>query len=172
MGLPEEQALIEYRPALLSTRRDVGMLGVIHRSVIGAGPSHFSKYFVLQGSARRPNGREALHAHDKQIITHRTGKFLDLLSHSILGLIDIYNMLPQYMVNTKDVSEFQRRLQLLVIEMAAAKEPGWRGIYSPRNVLWNNKLRKVYDWCPTGCNNANLGEKQNELARVFYSDAF
>ena len=93
-----------------------------------------------------PHGRDAIKLHDKQLVTLRTGKFLDLLSHSMLGLIDIYNLLPQYAVDAKNVSEFQKRLQLLVMEMAATEKPGWEVLYSPRNTLWNNKLRKLHDW--------------------------
>ena len=96
----------------------------------------------------RPEGREASKCHNKQLMTHRTGKFLDLLSHSILGLVDIYNLLPQYVVDAKDVSDFQKILQKLIMEMASKNELGWQQLYSQRNTLWNNRLRKMQDWCP------------------------
>ena len=41
LDLSEEQALSEYRLAPLSARRDMAMLGLIHRTVLGQGPVHF-----------------------------------------------------------------------------------------------------------------------------------
>ena len=96
----------------------------------------------------RPWGRDAMKCHNKQLKTHRTDKLMDLLSHPILGLVVMYNWLPQYVVDAKNVSEFQKRLQKLVMEMASKNELGWQQLYSPRNTLWNNRLRKMQDWCP------------------------
>ena len=138
-----------FRLAPLQMRRDIGMLGVIHRSVIAEGPRQFSKYFVRDHQCTHPNGRKANRTHDKQLQTHRRGRFLDVMSHSLLGLVDIYNMLPQYTVEAPTVSEFQKRLQLMAMEMASSDEPGWPGVYSPRNALWNNKLLHTYNWGPS-----------------------
>ena len=73
LGISDEESLIEFRLAPLSTRRDMGMLGVIHRSVLGEGPLQFSKYFVQKAPHGRPWGREARRTHDKQIVSHRVG---------------------------------------------------------------------------------------------------
>ena len=37
-GLTEEEALLKYHLAPLQTRRDIAMLGLIHRTVLGLGP--------------------------------------------------------------------------------------------------------------------------------------
>ena len=140
--------MLEFRLAPLQTRRDIGMLGIIHRSVLGEGPEHFAKYFVRNVNGAQRDGREAARNHDKQLITHRKGKFRDLLSHSLLGLVDIYNLLPRFIVSAATVSDFQKRLQLLVIDAAANNHMGWQEIVSPRNTLWNNQLRKLHNWCP------------------------
>ena len=42
-GLTKEEALLQYRLAPLSTRRDIAMLGLIHHTVLGQGPKHFQK---------------------------------------------------------------------------------------------------------------------------------
>ena len=70
------------------------------------------------------------------------------MAHSILGLIDIYNLLPQSVVNATTVSDFQKKMQLLVVEMATRQQEGWEQVFSPRNTLWNNTLRGTYDWSP------------------------
>ena len=46
-GLSEEDALLSFKLAPLHTRRDIAMLGVIHRIALGHGPSHFRKLFPL-----------------------------------------------------------------------------------------------------------------------------
>ena len=103
---------------------------------------------MSQSPSVRPGGREAMKKHDRQIVSHRVGKFLDILSHSVLGLVDVYNLLPQYVVNAPTVSKFQKRLQTLLMEMASTGEAGWKVLYCPRKTLWNNPLRKMSDWCP------------------------
>ena len=147
-GISEVEALMNFRLAPLQSRRDMGMLGVIHRSVLGDGPDQFAKYFVRKHGGATYHGREAGRQHSKQLITHRTGKFLDVLSHSLLGLVDIYNLLPEYIVSATTVSEFQKMLQQLIMKMAACNQEGWQQMYSPRNSLWNNHLRKLQGWCP------------------------
>ena len=41
IGITNVDALLEYHLAPLSARRDMGMLGLIHRTVLGFGPAHF-----------------------------------------------------------------------------------------------------------------------------------
>ena len=146
MGISEEESLLKYRLAPLKLRRDIGMLGVIQRSVIGEGPHQFNKFFVRKAAPSRPHGREAVRRHDKQLETHRNGRFLDIMSKSVLGLVDIYNLVPQFIVNATTVSEFQKRLQILTMELAETGTPGWQDLYSPRNTIWNHKLREMQDW--------------------------
>ena len=45
LGLSEEQGLLDYNLAPLTSRRDLAMLGVIHRTVLGHGPPHFGVFF-------------------------------------------------------------------------------------------------------------------------------
>ena len=47
IGVDEVTALIEFNLAPLSARRDMAMLGVIHRTVLGKGPPHFKQHCVL-----------------------------------------------------------------------------------------------------------------------------
>jgi len=44
VGVDEVSALIEFHLAPLAVRRDVAMLGVIHRTVLGKGPPQFSDF--------------------------------------------------------------------------------------------------------------------------------
>ena len=92
-------------------------------------------------------GRTARHRHDYQLETFRKGRYLQMFSNSVFGLVDIYNLLPRYVVEATNVHMFQKRLQEL-LRIAARSLPGWERLYSPRNAIYNNELRKFVDWDP------------------------
>ena len=111
------------------------MLGIIHRTVIGCGPKHFSEYFKFADGTRHPGGRENLRRHNKQLVSHRNGNYLEILGNSILGLVDVYNLLPGEIVEANTVSIFQRRLQVCLIDAAKQDQVNWRDVFSPRTAL-------------------------------------
>ena len=43
--MDEMAALLNFNLAPLATRRDIGMLGVIHRTALGKGPSQLKQHF-------------------------------------------------------------------------------------------------------------------------------
>ena len=45
IGVTKEDALLHFNLAPLSTRRDMAMMGLIHRTVLGFGPSQFDRMF-------------------------------------------------------------------------------------------------------------------------------
>ena len=55
LGLTELNALCEFRLAPLNCRRDMAILGLIHRTVLGLGPSQFSNYFKLASPTNHPD---------------------------------------------------------------------------------------------------------------------
>ena len=81
--------------------------------------------------------------HDVQLRSYRTGRYLDILGCSILGEIDIYNLLPASVVAAENVSVFQKRLQANLVMAAKGNEFGWKDLYSPRLPLYNHPLRKA-----------------------------
>ena len=52
VGCTEREALLHWNLAPLATRRDIAMLGLVHRTVLGKGPSHFRSFFRL--TSRQP----------------------------------------------------------------------------------------------------------------------
>ena len=142
VGISELEALCEYRLAPLCARRDMAVLGIIHRTVLGLGPKHFQEYFRLDGASRNPGGRENVRRHDVQLRSYRTGRYLDILGCSILGAIDIYNLLPASVVAAENVSVFQKRLQANLVMAAKGNEFGWKDLYSPRLPLYNGVVSK------------------------------
>ena len=140
VGVTNVDALLKFHLAPLNARRDMAMLGLIHRCVLGLGPEQFREFFKMKASSAHPDGRNTLTRHNLQVETHRNGKFLDMLKWSVLGLVDIYNLLPQNVVNAKTVRLFQRRLQDMLREVAKNENAQWGNLFSPRLELWNHPL--------------------------------
>ena len=92
-GISEERALGEFNLAPLSVRRDIAMLGLIHRTVLGSGPAQFKVLFEKDVRSRDHVTRLQKSRHSKQLVEHRGG--LEILQRSALGLTSVYNLLPQ-----------------------------------------------------------------------------
>ena len=125
----------------------MAMLGVIHRAVLGLcpeslGPEQIRKFFVIDAVANHLDGRSALRRHDKQLATYRNGKFLETTAKSIFGLIDVYNLLPQWIVDASDVHTFQAKLQDMLKELLRCKRADWDIHFPPRHALHSHPLVK------------------------------
>ena len=170
LGITEQHALLEYHLAPLTTRRDIAMLGIVHRSVLGLGPTHFHQYFRPASTPTNPNGKTTARRHKHKLETHRAGGFLEVVKNSVLGMVDIYNILPAYVVDAPTVHLFQRRLQEIACIEATNEQRGWQCTYSPRNSIWNNRLHKWwnYKWNETQDVQATIeNNEQHDVIRVF-----
>ena len=98
LGIDFSTALHDYGLAPLESRRDIAMLGVIHRAVLNEGPPQLRKYFVRDHSIARHNTRVSERRHSRALTSLRKGHFLEIVRRSILGLVDVYNLLPQWVV--------------------------------------------------------------------------
>ena len=85
------------------------MLGVIHRTIIGKGPAHFKEHFKLTKSGKLQDPREQIGGR--------------LIQRSALGLVAIYNKLPDQCKKAKTVKEFQTALQEMQRVLATAGLP-------------------------------------------------
>ena len=85
----------------------------------------------------------AMGRHDQQLQTFRTGKFLQTTAHSLLGAVDVYNLLPQYVIAACDVSTFQNRLQQLLKAAAREKMQGWTTFLSNRHLIFRHPLHQL-----------------------------
>ena len=112
VGLTEQQALLHFNLAPLNCRRDIAALGLVHRTVLGEGPPHFSKWFYLSGKVAAYNTRLQERKHNKQLHDYLQGTQTEFLRRSLLGVATVYNNLPQKLVDFKTVKLFQRNLQL------------------------------------------------------------
>ena len=145
VGCTEVEALMLWNLAPLATRRDVAMLGVIHRAVLKEGPAHLQKFFQLREDTlqttywTRGAGRRAQHG--KQLKNKAYTNCPELRRRSALGLIQVYNLLPAEAVAQSSVKDFQSKLQEELKNRAAAGVEDWPSTYSPRVPWWKHPLK-------------------------------
>ena len=133
--------------APLSTRRDVAMLGLVHRAVLGKGPEHFREFFKL--SERRTTLNTRLGArrrrHGRQLQENRSGTHLNCVRRSALGLVAVYNLLPAQVVRLENVKDFQKALQEQLKKRACDGCEDWPLTYSPRVPLLKHPVLQLTD---------------------------
>ena len=140
--MSELEALHVFHLAPLTSRRDIAMLGLVHRTVLRQGPQHFKQFFRLAPQKEAPYGtRAAVRKHSRQLQDIRSSGFLEMERRSALGLPGIYNLLPEDVVHAPTVSAFQSSLQKLLKERASSGCTDWPLSFSPRIPLFKHPLR-------------------------------
>ena len=137
IGVDEVNALVHFHLAPLSSRRDMAMLGLIHRTVLGKGPQQFKEFFKCDVR------------HPAKLIDPRKESKSPLIKRSALGLVAVYNMLPPKVVALKSVSAFQKELQNIIIAYAVSGYPQWSQVLSPRIPLTTHPLAMYSFGCPS-----------------------
>jgi hypothetical protein len=131
IGVDDIIALDKFNLAPLSTRRDMAMLGLIHRTVLGKGPEHFKTIF-------RRDPQQAQRVDDPRRSTKSP-----LVKRSALGLVAVYNMLPFSLLCQKTVPAFQKGLQGIVRKYAVSEHEQWSEVFSPRLPLASHPLNCI-----------------------------
>ena len=148
MGISEFDALVHFKLAPLCTRRDIAMLGLIHRCVLGHGPPHFKRFIVfVEGPSRGLRSSEQRHSLQLKSMIDGTQK--EITRRSMLGMIDVYNILPCAIVDqSPSVQVFQSLLQQMVTEAATSDTDAWQRLLSSRHPLYMHPLRSWWRWEP------------------------
>ena len=129
---------MHFNLAPLRLRREISMLGVIHRCILGKGPPHFRQFFERDHSV--PAFRAA-RRHTKQILDVRNlSRSLNIARQSPLGMASIYNLLPQEVVDLTSISSFQRALTQLVRDRVSGGDRLAYDIFCPRLPLAHHPL--------------------------------
>ena len=129
LGVSEKQAAVQHSLAPLRARRDIAMLGMIFRTVHNDGPLNFKEFFRLNPQLDHSR------AHDLQLISWRDGSESRMLAQSALGLVDIWNELPEFVVTAPTVQDFQRALSRMLSRQAELDAVGCWDLLSPRNIF-------------------------------------
>ena len=144
LGLAHADALEKYHLAPLGSRRDMGMLGLLHRIVLGDAPPQLAELFPFAEPSlldNRSATRLAVRRHRHQFWQppFRT----EILRRSLFGIVVVYNLLPPAVVEKKTVKSFQSILQLALRSAVRKGLPDWHLLFSPRTrpVSWKDFQR-------------------------------
>ena len=102
LGLSPAAALDKYNLAPLETRRDIVMLAVLHKVVIGVAPPQ------LVALLPKAPLSEAVRVRTRLTIWRHNHQF-DVLKRSLFGYVAVYNLLPCAVVESSTVSIFNFR---------------------------------------------------------------
>ena len=128
LGLTPLEALKKYTLAPLCTRRDIALLGAVHRTVLGQGPPQFRRWFFQVAAERHSyctRAQEKRVKHGRQLHDYLDEDQTALLRRSPLGLPRVYNSLAPETVSRKSVKTFQTALRKTVLREALAGNPEW-----------------------------------------------
>ena len=131
IDITPEHAFLQHNFAPPKLRRNMAMLGMLHKRVLGKCHPSFAR-LLPWFTERFPEGRghghnKALYGHNCEI-THCQGLF----SRSIFAMVDIYNNLPQHVVDNVTVSEFQSYLNHLAYTRCQQGDVSWSSSFCRR----------------------------------------
>ena len=129
LRITEENAFMMYNFAPSQMRRRIGILGLLHKRVIGESHPVYVKLLPFCSDAGQPVYPGG---HNKQLYNHlHEVRFqMNLFCRSIFSMVPVYNMLPQSVVNTKTVRDFQKRLTVSARMHCTTESENWQEICS------------------------------------------
>ena len=146
IGLNELQALTDWKLAPLCSRRDMAMLGALHKLNLGRAPQQLCDLFPLVGAPREishlPLLRRLRQLHNRQLFTHCKHDSTEVMKGSVFGLVHCYNALPQSVVDLPSVKLFQRSLQQALLSFARSGAEDWPKLFS---TAWKRFPRTFMD---------------------------
>ena len=124
LDLSPAQAFLDFNFAPAALRRDVAVLGVLHKRVIGKCHPSYNRLLPWR-SDRFPEPREL--GHSKQLYVHsvEVSNHQAIFNRSIFGMVTIYNDLPQDVVDATSVGALQHKLMQITRTRCQAKDADW-----------------------------------------------
>ena len=124
LDISVEQALLKFNFASPQIRRNIGILGLLHKRVLGK--CHPSFNLLLPWYSSRFDVPRGL-GHDKQLYGHNVEvtHCQVLWDRSIFAMTDVYNNLPQHTVDASSVKIFQQYLIHIVRTRCQQGDHNW-----------------------------------------------
>ena len=127
IDISDHEAFLHYNLAPLSCRRDLAMLAVIHKVVLGKGVPHLND-FVKMDTDVAPRG-----CRQYRRVCEHVGNLPDYLRRSLIGYLWIYNRLEVHVVAHNCVHAFQSAAQSCLRAALIEGMPNWQQLFSPRH---------------------------------------
>ena len=130
LNIDEATTFQRYNLAPLCFRRDVAMLGFLHKVNLPDAHSDILALFPRRASRTGPG-------HNKQLWNimnmHSECTFQpELARRSVFQLVHVYNSLPQSIVNCQSISDFQHELTVVARHKLSLHHENWRTFLSAR----------------------------------------
>ena len=132
LEVTESQAFLDYNFAPTELRRNIGILGLLHKRVLGQChpsfeqllPWYSDRFEVMRGFG-----------HNKQLYGHwvEATQHHALFGRSIFKMVDVYNNLPQWIVDAQSVSAFQSSLTEQARDRCQTHNESWASSFSCRD---------------------------------------
>ena len=124
LGIPLAQAFIDQNFAPPTLRRNIAILGLIQKRVIGKAHPSYDK---LLPWLRERTGSQVAGRHSKQLYGHCYEIVAQwrLWERSIFAMTDVYNSLSQGAVDCESVASFQSYLTSIARERCEAGNAKW-----------------------------------------------
>ena len=136
MGFSIEEAFLEHNVAPLAARRDIGMLGLIYKCVHGIAHRDLQELFSRSPPASHSyKTKFQKHRHSLQLVESRPGTHNALLRRSLVGLVRVWNRLPEAVVRANTVSAMQKLLTSMLRVVCRQGGEKWQEMFSPRLVI-------------------------------------
>ena len=125
LGVSPEQAFLDFNFAPPRIRRNIAVLGLIHKRVLGKCHPTFER--LLPWYAERFSTPRSMPCHSKQLYNHNVeiSHQRSLYNRSIFAMVDVYNNLTQSMVDSPTVSSFQSCLNKVVKARCESADVTW-----------------------------------------------
>ena len=124
--MDDKTAFLEFNFAPPCVRRDIGILGLIHKRVLGlAHPAYNYLLPFLTGPVQARYHSKTLANRRESVTCHR-----NLFNRSIFGYVDVYNRLPEYVVECKSISDFQHELTVICKRRCRQRIQSWMHSFS------------------------------------------
>ena len=132
LGITSSEAFLEYNFAPPILRRNIGILGLIHKRVLGIAHPAFSQLMPWHHDIF---GERGPGTHDKQLYNHFMEVHFQyqLYQRSIFSMVGVYNNLSQACVYQRDIKSFQRSLTHIARVRCAAGQDGWMKTFDCRH---------------------------------------
>ena len=141
LDLTDTEAFVNFNFAPPSLRRGIGLLGFLHKRVLGVcHPALFQALLFASGLLEDYPAAyhdKALYPFSAEVLYQRRR----LYDRSLYSYIHMYNRLPQAFIDLPTVSTFQSKLTHLTKERAKADSEHWRASFQDLSDV----LKKLYD---------------------------
>ena len=135
LGLTSEEAFCTYNFAPLGTRRDIAILGLLHKCNVGTVHSKLGNIFHRDANPRQRSSVLFPPLHNLRMFDdHDTSHQSSLYQRSIFSQIRVYNLLRPEYVENRSVVEFQANLTAYVKKRCQQNMNNWRLSLSGRNL--------------------------------------